>query len=62
MAANYDPPLTTVRQPRRRLGEQAIALLLERLDTSLPQPPARANPVIVPTELIIRNSTGQCRD
>ncbi|MFH1805085.1 MAG: LacI family DNA-binding transcriptional regulator [Pseudomonadota bacterium] len=62
LAANYDPPLTTVRQPRRRLGEQAIALLLERLDTSLPQPPARANPVIVPTELIIRNSTGPCRD
>ncbi|PKR55683.1 LacI family DNA-binding transcriptional regulator [Thalassospira marina] len=59
-AANYDPPLTTIRQPRRRLGEQAIALVLERLDKTLPTPEGANAPVIVPTELITRQSTGPC--
>ncbi|OSQ39513.1 LacI family DNA-binding transcriptional regulator [Thalassospira mesophila] len=62
LAANYDPPLTTIRQPRRRLGEQAIALVLERLDKSRPAPDTHAdnNPVIINTELIIRASTAPC--
>ena len=60
LAAAYDPPLTTVRQPRRRLGERAIALLLDRLDPTTPNKPAQPGPVIVPTELIIRQSTGPC--
>lgn len=60
LAANYDPPLTTVRQPRRRLGEQAISLLLARLDKTGTIPEPAENPVIVPTELIIRQSTGPC--
>ena len=60
LAAAYDPPLTTVRQPRRRLGEQAIALLLDRLDPKTPNKTGKTDPVIVPTELIIRQSTGPC--
>jgi len=60
LAAAYDPPLTTVRQPRRRLGEQAIALLLDRLDPKTPTKTGKTDPVIVPTELIIRQSTGPC--
>ncbi|NIY76431.1 LacI family transcriptional regulator [Thalassospira sp. HF15] len=59
-AAAYDPPITTVRQPRRRLGEQAIALLLDRLGSKIPSAHHDSGPVIVPTELIIRQSTGPC--
>ena len=48
------PPLTTVRQPMRLLGERACSLLLERLaDPSLPRRAER-----LPTELIIRESCG----
>ncbi|MEQ9344864.1 MAG: LacI family DNA-binding transcriptional regulator [Thalassospira sp.] len=59
-AAAYDPPITTVRQPRRRLGEQAITLLLDRLGAKAPFENREKGPVIVPTELIIRQSTGPC--
>lgn len=59
-AAAYDPPITTVRQPRRRLGEQAIKLLLDRLGSKTPFVNNDDGPVIVPTELIIRQSTGPC--
>ncbi|MBC04914.1 LacI family DNA-binding transcriptional regulator [Thalassospira sp.] len=59
-AAAYDPPITTVRQPRRRLGEQAIALLLERLGSKLPLAADDSGPSIIPTELIIRQSSGPC--
>jgi LacI family repressor for deo operon, udp, cdd, tsx, nupC, and nupG len=59
-AAAYDPPITTVRQPRRRLGEQAIALLLDRLGTKTPVAQSDTGPVIIPTELIVRQSSGPC--
>jgi len=49
-----------VRQPRRRLGEQAIALLLDRLGSKIPSSHHDSGPVIIPTELIIRQSTGPC--
>jgi LacI family repressor for deo operon, udp, cdd, tsx, nupC, and nupG len=42
------------------LGEQAISLLLARLDKAGAIPEPAENPVIVPTELIIRQSTGPC--
>jgi LacI family transcriptional regulator len=50
----YDPPLTTVHQPMRQLGERACARLLERI----------ANPdlsqvvELLPTELVLRSSCG----
>ncbi len=49
-----DPPLTTVRQPTRSLGERACARLLERInDQALP------NVIeVLPTELLIRVSCG----
>ncbi|MHB1508691.1 MAG: LacI family DNA-binding transcriptional regulator [Acidimicrobiales bacterium] len=52
-----DPPLTTVRQPTRSLGERACARLLERInDQALP------NVIeVLPTELLIRVSCG-CGD
>jgi LacI family transcriptional regulator len=48
------PPLTTVRQPMRLLGERACSRLLDRIaDPALPRQVER-----LPTELIIRESCG----
>lgn len=52
-----DPPLTTVRQPMRQLGERSCERLIERIaDPSLP--PAIE---LLPTELVLRSSCG-CPD
>ncbi|MDK1472038.1 LacI family DNA-binding transcriptional regulator [Streptomyces sp. 549] len=52
MARHTEPPLTTVRQPMRLMGESAARLLLEHLGGA---PPA-AGPTILPTELVVRRS------
>ncbi|GAA1314895.1 LacI family DNA-binding transcriptional regulator [Saccharothrix xinjiangensis] len=44
--------LTTVRQPMRRMGEAAARLLLSRLEGATPP----AEPVVLPTELVVRRS------
>jgi LacI family transcriptional regulator len=44
--------LTTVRQPMRRMGEAAARLLLSRLEGTTPP----AEPVVLPTELVVRRS------
>ena len=50
-----DPPLTTVEQPIRQMGTDAVRLLLELLeDPSLP--PAR---VILPTRVVVRQSCSE---
>lgn len=49
-----NPPLTTIRQPIHRMGVQAVATLLDLIKN--PQAPPRR--VILPTELIIRQSCG----
>lgn len=53
-AATADPPLTTVRQPIRRLGAQAVETLLDILANG-PQPPRQ---FIATTQLVIRSSCG----
>jgi LacI family transcriptional regulator len=58
LGAMLTPPLTTVRQPMRQLGERACTLLLQRIaDPSLPRRAER-----LPVELIIRESCGCLRD
>jgi LacI family transcriptional regulator len=52
MAEHTEPPLTTVRQPTRRMGETAAQLLLSHLGGT-PVPEA---PVVLPTELVVRHS------
>ena len=52
--ALFTPPLTTVRQSLRLLGERAGSCLLERIaDPALPHRAER-----LPTELIVRESCG----
>ena len=54
LSALLTPPLTTVRQPMRLLGERACSRLLQRIaDPSLPPRTER-----LPAELIVRESCG----
>jgi LacI family transcriptional regulator len=54
LSALLSPPLTTIRQPMRLLGERACSRLLQRIaDPALPPLAER-----LPTELIIRESCG----
>lgn len=49
-----DPPLTTVHQPMRGLGERACTRLLERIA----KPTLRPKVELLPTELVLRSSCG----
>jgi LacI family transcriptional regulator len=51
-SALSDPPLTTIRQPIRRVGAQAVEILIDIL-TNGPEPPRR---ITLSTELVIRSS------
>jgi LacI family repressor for deo operon, udp, cdd, tsx, nupC, and nupG len=53
-AEAYNPPITTVRQARREIGEGAAELLLKLIDGDLP--PERE--IRLAAELVIRKSTG----
>jgi DNA-binding LacI/PurR family transcriptional regulator len=53
LAAYFCPPLTTVRQPRRQMGERAMNMLL-----ALVEEQGAPQAEILPTELVIRESTG----
>ncbi|MDG9701364.1 LacI family DNA-binding transcriptional regulator [Streptomyces sp. DH37] len=52
LSAYTDPPLTTVRQPLRAMGEAAAALLLARVGGDPPD----GDRVVLPTELVVRAS------
>jgi len=49
-----DPPLTTVHQPMRLLGERACTRLLDRIA----RPSLRQKVELLPTELVLRSSCG----
>jgi LacI family transcriptional regulator len=49
-----EPPLTTVHQPMRRLGERACARLLDRIT----DPDLSPTVELLPTELVLRSSCG----
>jgi LacI family transcriptional regulator len=53
-AAHTDPPLTTVRQPVNRMGAVAAETLINLID----DPESGPRRVILPTELVIRESCG----
>jgi LacI family transcriptional regulator len=50
----YDPPLTTVHQPMRMLGERACARLLDRISDPELAPAVE----LLPTEVVLRSSCG----
>jgi LacI family transcriptional regulator len=51
------PPLTTLLQPIPQIGETLIKILLDQIDTEAPEPIRK----LIPTELIIRESSGSPR-
>ncbi len=54
LASYTNPPLTTIRQPKREIGRRAVEMLIERInDRNLP--PRRA---LYPATLIVRGSCG----
>jgi DNA-binding LacI/PurR family transcriptional regulator len=55
-AAYFSPPLTTVRQDFAELGRRCLHMLLARIRGE-EQPPR----VVVPPELVVRDSTGAVR-
>jgi LacI family repressor for deo operon, udp, cdd, tsx, nupC, and nupG len=57
IARHYDPPLTTVAQPMERIGREAAAMLLG----ILADPHAPRERRVLPTELVVRASTGPVR-
>jgi LacI family transcriptional regulator len=52
-AATTDPPLTTVHQPLREMGETAARALMGHFDGS----PLSGEPLVLPTSLVVRGST-----
>jgi LacI family transcriptional regulator len=58
-AAFQSPPLTTVRQPLRKMGEVAADTLLRRIAS--PEPDAPPTILKVEPELVVRDSTGPAR-
>jgi alanine racemase len=54
LAPYTDPPLTTVHQPSRRKGEEAVRLLLSVVQRRVTKPEHR----LLETRLIVRGSTG----
>jgi DNA-binding LacI/PurR family transcriptional regulator len=56
LAAFLDPPLTTVRLPAYDLGHAVGTALLDRIAN-----PAAPRRTLLPTELVVRSSTGPPR-
>ncbi|GGF43564.1 transcriptional regulator [Microbacterium sorbitolivorans] len=50
LAADFEPSLTTMRQPWERIGEQMVAMLLEVIDGGA------GRTLTLPTELVVRES------
>ncbi|MOA66362.1 HTH-type transcriptional repressor CytR [compost metagenome] len=51
LAEAFDPPLTTIRQPRREIGRQAMTMLIEQMSGS-----ETTTIVELETELVLRAS------
>jgi len=58
LARHVDPALTTVHQPIRRKGEEAVRILLEAVRS---EPGAQPQHVQLMTRLVVRGSTGPAR-
>jgi len=56
-SAYFTPPLTTVRQPRREIGQEAVQLLLRSVQAE-DAPPRSAQRILLEPQLIVRHSCG----
>lgn len=57
VAPHYDPPLTTMRQPREALGRMAAEALIDMIEVADSSPtPLR---IVLRSELVVRESTGK---
>jgi LacI family transcriptional regulator len=54
---NFNPALTTVAQPARELGREAMQLLLSRIEAGAENQSPEYRRVILPPELRVRAST-----
>jgi LacI family transcriptional regulator/LacI family repressor for deo operon, udp, cdd, tsx, nupC, and nupG len=54
LAAHMHPPLTTLRQPRRKMGEKLATMLIEVVEGKAPTP----HTLVLQSRLIVRQSTG----
>ena len=52
LAEAVEPPLTTVNQPRREIGQAAMTLLIEQLNGR-----GDRHDLVLPTRLVLRAST-----
>lgn len=55
-------PLTTIRQHKHRLGEEAGKLLLERMSAIARGEESPYTKITIQPELVVRSSTGPCRE
>lgn len=53
-ARAYNPALTTIRQLRTEIGRQAMLLLVDVIAGK----PVSSDPIVIPTELVVRDSSG----
>ncbi|GCE30587.1 LacI family transcriptional regulator [Dictyobacter alpinus] len=53
-----EPPLTTIRQDRSAMVHGAVQRLIQMIETDDKQEECRLSPIITPTKLIVRASTG----
>lgn len=58
MASQVHPPLTTIRQPFAQMGRAAVNTLLSQMEREKESDDAIAPRIVLPTELIVRQSTG----
>lgn len=56
VAAYQSPPLTTVRQPFANMAVRAVELLIALLEDRAPEKPD----IVIPPQLIVRQSTARC--
>lgn len=60
LAAHYVPPLSTIHQPRREIGETAARVLIEAIRTPQEGPPSTENDF--PLNVVVRGSTATPAD
>jgi LacI family transcriptional regulator len=61
IASMIEPALTTVRQPIERMGAMAVDLLVSLLQGPLEEK-TYPHKIILPTELVVRNSCGSIQN